>query len=90
MMQLENQTWIGYSAGVDSANLLKQLGMAQLAWNIWLLQSYRKAEEFTNLRNCQCWAPLFLQDIKTDAPIAVDIRMEDLCLECNLQNVANA
>jgi hypothetical protein len=29
---------------------------------------------------------LFLQDIKTDAPIAVDIRMEDLCLECNLQN----
>jgi len=51
-----------------------------------LLQSYRKAEEFTNLRNCQCWAPLFLQDIKTDAPIAVDIRMKDLCLECNLQN----
>ena len=43
----------------------------------------------TNLRNCQSRAPLFLQDIKTDAPIAVDIRMENLRLECNLQNVIN-
>jgi len=29
---------------------------------------------------------LFLQDIKTDAPVTVDIWVENLCFECNLQN----
>ena len=37
-----------------------------------------------DLRNCQSRAPLLFENVKAYTSIAVDIRMEDLCLERNL------
>lgn len=38
------------------------------------------------LGNCQGGAPLFFQDIKANATIAVNIGMKNFCSECYLQN----
>lgn len=38
-----------------------------------------------DLRNCQSRAPLLFENVKAYTSIAVDIRMEDLCLERNLK-----
>ena len=37
------------------------------------------------LGDCQGWAPLLFKNIKADAPVAVDIRMENLGSERHLQ-----
>jgi hypothetical protein len=39
-----------------------------------------------NLRNGKSWAPLFFEDVKTNASIAIDVRVEDLSPKCNLKN----
>jgi hypothetical protein len=38
-----------------------------------------------DLRNCQSRAPLLFKNVKAYTSIAVDIRMEDLCLERHLK-----
>lgn len=38
-----------------------------------------------DLGNSKSWAPLFFEDIKTNASITVDVWVEHLCLKCNLK-----
>lgn len=45
-----------------------------------------KRKSLTNLRNCKRRAPLFLKDVKTNASVAIDIRVEDFGPKSNLNN----
>lgn len=45
-----------------------------------------KEQKAFYLRDGKCWAPLFFEDIKADASIAIDIRVENLSLKSNLQS----
>ena len=40
----------------------------------------------TNLRNCERGAPLFFQDVKTNASIAIDIGVKHFGPKSNLNN----
>lgn len=55
----------------------------QARYPTWLMLEWM--EEKSNLGNGKSWAPLFLQDIKANATITVDVRMENLCPESYLQ-----
>ena len=42
---------------------------------------------WTNLRNSKGRTPLFLQDVQANAPIAVNVRVKNLCPERYLQYI---
>lgn len=50
------------------------------------IQEMKPVKKVTNLGNCQGRAPLFFQDIKANAPIAVNIWVKNFGPECYLQN----
>lgn len=52
-------------------------------WKLWV-NSETKGQ--TNLRNCKRGAPLFFQDVKTNASIAIDIGVKHFGPKSNLNN----
>lgn len=46
----------------------------------------RKNTNEPHLGDCKSWAPLLLQNVKANATIAVDVRVENLCPKSNLHN----
>ena len=62
---------------VDVGNLWNQ----RIIW-VGIAQQGTDGEE--NLRDSECWRPLFLQDIKANGSIGVDIWVVDSCGEVDL------
>jgi hypothetical protein len=50
---------------------------------------WKRRDDHDDLRDCQSRAPLFFENIKAYASIAVDIGVEDLRLERHLKGGAN-
>ena len=51
---------------------------------VWVGICQQRTDGEKNLRDCQSWWPLVLEDIKADGTIRIDVRMIDSCSECAL------
>jgi hypothetical protein len=60
------------------------MGNLRDQWVIWVWIREQRADGEQHLANRKCWAPLILQDVETDATIAVHVRVVDSGCECNL------
>jgi len=56
-------------------------------WIIGIWVSQQRANREQHLGDGKSGAPLFFEDIKTDASVAVDVRVEDLSLKGNLRGL---
>ena len=45
---------------------------------------YKRQSQLHTFRDRQCWTPLLPQDVKTDRPVRVDVRVVDLGREADL------
>lgn len=61
-----------------SAVLLKEPGGLRIGWGVWVGVAQEALNRSKNGRNIIDWAPVALQNVKTDAAIIVDVRMEQL------------
>lgn len=50
----------------------------------WVTISEKRADWEKNFRDSQCWAPVVLEDVQTDDPLAVNVAVIDACSESHL------
>jgi len=50
----------------------------------WVTISEKRADWEKNFWDCQCWAPIVLEDVQTDDSLAVDVAVIDACAESHL------